>query len=54
MNCGNTLILNQGKSFYMIYKDIMVNQAVPWVEISGNNEERLQKAIEATDKLLKK
>jgi nicotinamide riboside kinase len=29
----------------------MVNQTVPWVEISGNYEERLQKAIAAVDKL---
>jgi NadR type nicotinamide-nucleotide adenylyltransferase len=39
---------------YKIYKDIMINQPVPWVEISGNYEERLQKAITATDALLKK
>ncbi len=34
------------------YKDIMVNQNVPWVEISGNYDERLQKAIGAVDKLI--
>ena len=29
----------------------MINQNVPWVDISGNYEERLQKAIDAIDKL---
>lgn len=37
---------------YYIYKDIMVNQSVPWVDVSGNYEERLQKAILAVDKLV--
>ena len=30
---------------YSIYKNIMVNQSVPWVDISGNYEERLQRSI---------
>ena len=33
------------KKLYHHYKDIMINQNVPWVDISGNYEERLQKAI---------
>lgn len=37
---------------YTMYKDNMMNQAVPWVEISGNYEERLQKAILAVDKIV--
>lgn len=36
---------------YYMYKDIMVNQSVPWVDISGNYEERLQKAVKAVDTL---
>jgi NadR type nicotinamide-nucleotide adenylyltransferase len=40
------------KKLYRIYKDIMVNQTVAWVDISGNHEERLQKAITAVDKIL--
>jgi hypothetical protein len=28
-----------------MYKDILVNQHVPWVDISGNDEERLQAAL---------
>ncbi len=37
---------------YHHYKDIMINQKVPWVDISGDYEERLQKAVEAVDKIL--
>jgi len=37
---------------YHFYKDIMVNQSVPWIDISGNYDERLQKAISAVDQLL--
>lgn len=39
------------KKLYHHYKDIMVNQQVPWVDISGTYEDRLKKAIEAVDKL---
>ena len=38
---------------YHYYKDIMVNQCVPWIDISGNYEERLQVAINAVDELIK-
>ncbi|HEX6172076.1 MAG TPA: ATP-binding protein [Chitinophagaceae bacterium] len=37
---------------YHIYKDIMINQSTPWVDISGDHDERLQKAIEAVNKIL--
>ncbi|MGI8950056.1 MAG: AAA family ATPase [Chitinophagaceae bacterium] len=37
------------KELYNIYKDILINQNTPWVEISGNYEERLQKAIESVN-----
>ena len=37
---------------YAIYKNILQNQSVPWVDISGNYEERLQKAIEAVDRMV--
>lgn len=39
---------------YFIYRDIMVNQSVPWVDISGGYEKRLQKAIKAIDDCFKK
>jgi len=35
---------------YNIYKDILINQTTPWIEISGNYEERLQKAIGAVER----
>ncbi len=41
------------EKLYHHYKDILVNQNVPWVDISGTYEERLQKAIAAVDKILK-
>lgn len=34
------------------YKDIMVNQPVPWVIINGNYDERLPRAIVAVNKIL--
>ena len=37
---------------YNIYKDLLINQTTPWVEISGNYTERLQKAIEAVGKII--
>jgi NadR type nicotinamide-nucleotide adenylyltransferase len=45
--------MEQRKKLYKIYKDLLTNQPVPWVEISGNYEARLKKAIEAVDSLLK-
>lgn len=41
------------RKLYNFYEDIMINQSVPWVDISGNYEERLQKAITSIDNLLK-
>lgn len=38
---------------YHFYKDILVNQPVPWVNISGNYEERLEKAVKFMDKEMK-
>lgn len=37
---------------YHIYKDIMINQSTPWVDISGDYDERLQKAVKAVDQLI--
>jgi nicotinamide riboside kinase len=44
--------LHTRKKLYYIYKDIMINQSVPWVDISGGYNERLQKAIAAVDRLV--
>jgi NadR type nicotinamide-nucleotide adenylyltransferase len=41
------------QELYRIYKDILINQKVPWVEISGNYEQRLQQAILSVDTVLK-
>jgi NadR type nicotinamide-nucleotide adenylyltransferase len=40
------------EKLYHHYKDAMINQNVPWVDISGGYEERLQKAITAIDKII--
>ena len=45
--------LESRQKLFSIYKDAMINQQVPWVEISGNYGERLSQAIAATGKLLK-
>jgi NadR type nicotinamide-nucleotide adenylyltransferase len=37
---------------YHIYKDIMINQSTSWVDISGDYDERLQKAIKAIDRVM--
>jgi len=40
------------KELYHIYKDLLINQSTPWVDISGNYKQRLHKAIDAVNKLL--
>ncbi len=42
------------EKLYHHYKDIMINQKEPWVDICGNYGERLQKAIDAVDSILQK
>ncbi|MDP4264127.1 MAG: ATP-binding protein [Bacteroidota bacterium] len=44
--------LESRQKLYHIYKDIMINQAVPWIEISGDYDERLQKSILASSQVL--
>ncbi len=39
------------EKLYLHYKDIMVNQVVPWVNITGQYEERLKVAIKAINQL---
>jgi nicotinamide riboside kinase len=41
------------KELFQMYKDILVNQAVPWVEISGNDDDRLILAINAVEEFLR-
>ena len=44
--------LESRQKLYHIYKDIIVNQHVPWIDISGKYDERLQKAIDGVNKIL--
>jgi nicotinamide riboside kinase len=44
--------LEERQKLYHYYKDLMVNQNTPWIDISGNYEERLQKAIKAVDAII--
>lgn len=41
------------QKLHAIYQDIMINQPVPWIDISGNYDQRLATAIAAVDKLLR-
>lgn len=43
--------LDTRNKLFAIYKDLMINQSIPWVEIKGTNEERLKMAIDAVDNL---
>jgi NadR type nicotinamide-nucleotide adenylyltransferase len=37
---------------YRYYKDLMINQAVPWVEITGDYDKRLKKAIDGINSII--
>lgn len=41
------------QKLYEMYKNIMQNQFVPWVEINGSYEQRIRMAINAVDSILK-
>lgn len=41
------------EKLFRIYKDVLINQTTPWVEIKGGHEERLQSAIDAVNSLIK-
>lgn len=40
------------EKLYLFYKDLMVNQSVPWCNISGGYKERFQKAVQFIDRSL--
>ena len=44
--------LESRQQLHFIYKDIMINQSVPWVDINGGFDERLKKGITAVDAIL--
>jgi len=37
---------------YHIYRDILINQNVPWTEVGGDYAERLRMGVEAVNKLI--
>jgi len=41
------------QELYQIYKDLLINQSVPWVNISGSYDERLTRAVTAVNGLIK-
>lgn len=41
------------QELFKIYKDILINQSTPWLEIKGTNEQRLQNAIKGIDGFFK-
>lgn len=44
--------LESREKLFHIYKDIMVNQSVPWVEIKGDSTSRLKTAIGSINRIL--
>lgn len=38
--------------FYEVYRDIVVNSGLPWADIRGSYEERLQLAVNAVDRVI--
>ena len=40
------------KKLFHYYKDAMINQSAPWVQISGKYDKRLSLAVDAVDKLM--
>jgi NadR type nicotinamide-nucleotide adenylyltransferase len=38
--------LKSRERLYKMYKDLMINQSLPWFDVKGNNGERLQDAID--------
>jgi NadR type nicotinamide-nucleotide adenylyltransferase len=45
--------LQTRQQLFRLYKELMQNQNVPWVEISGGYEERMATAVKAVDDLRK-
>lgn len=44
--------LKSRKILFNMYKDLLVHQHVPWTLVSGENEKRLQSAVESVNRLL--
>ena len=39
------------EKLFHFYKEMMINQSVPWIEISGNHEERMEAAVRFVNSL---
>ena len=46
--------LESRERLFHIYKDILINQTVQWIEIRGDHDERTRSAIDAVDEMLNK
>ncbi len=46
--------LERREKLYKMYKDILVNQSVPWTDIRGETKQRLKTAITAVEQLVSK
>jgi nicotinamide riboside kinase len=44
--------LQSRKELFHIYKNILINQSVPWTIITGDYDDRLQKAVETINNTL--
>jgi nicotinamide riboside kinase len=44
--------LESREKLYHIYKDALGNQNTPWIDISGNYEERLKTAIASVNTII--
>lgn len=44
--------LRMRQRLFKMYKDICINGGMPWVEIGGQETERLQQAVKAVDRLM--
>ena len=40
------------RRLYHIYRDLLINQGTPWVDISGDYDQRLRKAVDAVEQML--
>ena len=46
--------INTRNKLYHFYKELMISQSVPWVNISGNYQQRFEKAVQFIDNSLPK
>ena len=44
--------LETRERLFHIYKDLLVNQHVPWAEIGGTDDQRLEHGVEAVERLI--